>query len=135
MPSPQPRVSSDVYYLDLGTGQLFADDAAAIAPIDAPSGTGAGVRAYVFSCNDCSDEQQRFTGWLERHIPSAKRLREQGDKASLDVDELIDALSKPIQVSVDGKTWLGLHPIEYMTWQIQRRQSLCGGGATLECKP
>jgi len=127
-------VSYDVFYYDLGTGQLFADSPGQVPPIDAPSGPGVGVRAYVFSCNDCSDEQQRFIAWYERQIPASKRLQEDPN-AAVTADDLIDVLSAPIEISEDGKQWKPLHPILYMQWQINKRQTLCGGGATLECKP
>lgn len=73
----KPRIV-DVYYYDLGTGELFLAKSNEIPPIDAPSGPGPnntpqGVRAYVFSCGDCSDKSQQFVGWLEMFTPDAKR--------------------------------------------------------------
>lgn len=72
-----PRVV-DVYYYDLGSGQIFLGKSDKVSPIDAPSGPGSsgepnGVRAYVFSCTNCDDESSRFIGWLEKYTPEAKQ--------------------------------------------------------------
>lgn len=68
-----------IYFYDLGTGQLFADDAAALPPIAAPSGAGNGVGAVVYACGACSEPQLRI-GYLERMSDEGKqahaRLRE-----------------------------------------------------------
>ena len=71
------------WYYDLNTGELFVGAAGQVAPIDAPSGpfvtpTGttslrAGVRAFVFSCADCSDTSRQFIGYLEIFHPKAKQ--------------------------------------------------------------
>ncbi len=65
----------DVYYYDLGNGQLFAAKATELPPIDAASGPGNGVRAYVYGCGDCS-EANRFIAYLEKFTPEAKAMQE-----------------------------------------------------------
>ncbi len=133
--------SGNIYYYDLNTGQRFADKASLTAPIDAPSGPtpkgkNAGVKAYVFSCGDCSDETQQFVAWMERHIPAAKELREKGDAARVDIDGLIDALSTGLEVSDDdGQTWKKMHPIHYIQYQMDKRRALCGNGNGVACQP
>ncbi len=72
----------DVYFYDLNTGKLFIGKSSDIPPIDAPSGNlmqdgnatdqQAGVKAYVYSCDDCSVEDSRFVGWLETYTPQLK---------------------------------------------------------------
>lgn len=66
-----------VYYYDLNTGELFAALSTEIPPIEAPSGPlpngkPAGVRAFVYSCGDCSDPAQRRVAWLEKYTARAK---------------------------------------------------------------
>lgn len=79
--APKPA-QVDVYYYDLNTGELFVDTSEQFAPIESPSGplliagrnTGdpAGVRAHVFACYNCSDESERFIGWLESFTEEAR---------------------------------------------------------------
>jgi len=66
-----PRVV-DVYYYDLDTGELFLEKSNEIPPVETASGPHNGVRAYVFACNDCDEESDRFIGWLEMYTPEAK---------------------------------------------------------------
>jgi len=75
-----PGVSSNAYYYDLNTGELFVDKAGLIPPIDAPSGplkgtadTKAGVRAYVFTCGEDS-ESDRFIAWIETYTPETQKI-------------------------------------------------------------
>ncbi len=67
-----------VWYYDLNTQELFAADRTLVPPIEAPSGPAedgglAGVRAYVFSCGDCSDSSERFVGWVEKYTADVRR--------------------------------------------------------------
>ena len=71
-PTPLPRVSQ-AYFYDLNTRELFVAPADSEDPLVTNSGDfeghPAGVRAVVFSCGSCSDESQRFVGWLEMPDP------------------------------------------------------------------
>jgi hypothetical protein len=84
-PDPPPFLDSffphhevKTYFYDLSNDQLFAADIKALPPIPAPSGNktpdgrDTGVRAIVFSCGDCTDEKQRYIGYLETLTPEAK---------------------------------------------------------------
>lgn len=67
-----------VWYYDLNTQELFAASHRLVPPIEAPSGLTpdgelAGVRAYVFSCGDCGDPEQRYIGWVEKYTPEVRR--------------------------------------------------------------
>jgi hypothetical protein len=84
MMTPPPIASN--YYYDLNTQQLFVDDAELIPPIHTASGeyvaadgagSGAGVKAYVFACGDCSDPTKRFIGYLEMYTPEAQQKMQQ----------------------------------------------------------
>ena len=66
------------WFYDLNTGKLFVAKSDKVPPIKAPSGPlangqPAGVRAYVFSYEDESDESTRFIGFLEIVDPNAKK--------------------------------------------------------------
>jgi hypothetical protein len=65
-----------VWFFDLNTKELFADDGEKIPPIDAPSGTlengeRAGVRAYVFNYGQ-EPNQQKIIAYLEKFTPEGK---------------------------------------------------------------
>jgi hypothetical protein len=74
----------DVYYYDMsitsGTemDRLFPGKSNDFPPIEAPSkakapdGSPTGVRAWVFSCGDCSDKSKWFIGFLETYTKEAK---------------------------------------------------------------
>jgi hypothetical protein len=65
-----------MYFYDLNTGEVF-EDLAGPGPVETESGLNngmpAGVRAVMVACSDCSDEADRFVGWLE--IPAAELRR------------------------------------------------------------
>lgn len=102
-----------VYYYDLGSGELFVDWSNEIPPVKAPSGPDAnnmpqGVRAYVFSCGDCSDESQRFVGWLETYTPEVKQmLLTPRKRDSLQEQEYLDFIKSGHLVRLtDSDAWV-----------------------------
>lgn len=128
----KPRIV-DVYYYDLGTGELFLAKSNEIPPIDAPSGPGPnntprGVRAYVFSCGDCSDKSQQFVGWLEMYTPDAKRALtsppKPGEKQG---PEYYDLWERGCLVSVPGSGRWALANSEDGHKVMESSQSKCGG--------
>lgn len=70
LPEVQPITAA--WYYNLDTGELFSGPMEP-APIDAPGGSGQAVRAHLFSCGACT-EQERFIGFLTRHTPEAARV-------------------------------------------------------------
>jgi hypothetical protein len=64
-----------VYYYDLSAGKLITAKQNDIPPIDIKSGAGMGVKAYVYSCGECSDASKRFVGYLEKLTDEAKKAR------------------------------------------------------------
>lgn len=60
------------WYYDLGTGELFVGPDSAIAPIEAESGVNQGVRAYIYTCGDCSSEQRKLI-YLSKMTEEAKQ--------------------------------------------------------------
>lgn len=67
---PADRAGGEgVYFFDLGSRQLYVGSHTMIPPMAAPSGA-SGVRARVFACGQCTDEN-RFIGFLERYTDEA----------------------------------------------------------------
>lgn len=145
--APPPKRTGQVWYYDLNTGQLFTGKIEDVAPIDAPSGPlpdggQAGVKAYVFSYGDCDDENQRVVGWLERASVNTKKVLTesksdpQGAGGDLSIDDWIDVLATPLQISEDGSPWRGIHPMQYAQWQINKRKSMVNNGVQAkQCQP
>jgi hypothetical protein len=146
-PAPPPKRTGQVWYYDLNTGKLFTGRIDDIAPIDAPSGPTpagqqAGVKAYVFSYGNCSNESERFVAWVERTSVQAKKVvtESRTDPANaggdLSIDDWIDVLSAPLQISEDATNWRGIHPAQYAQWQLQKRKSLINNGVPAsQCEP
>jgi len=91
---PSVQLSPDqVYYLDLKTGKLFPGSAQQLAPIDAPSGAGNGVSAFVYACEAC-DAASMQIGYVEKYSDSGKetyaRVRELGPDAPADLTAMVD---------------------------------------------
>jgi hypothetical protein len=69
------------YYYDLSTDGVFVARTTEFPPIFTPQSRGYGkrngVRAYVFSCGDCSKKDpQRYIGFLEAYTNEAKQALE-----------------------------------------------------------
>lgn len=102
--SLRPKVAGYFYY-DVESKETFpSKEQAALPPVDAPSGAGNGVRAYVFSCTDCSDASTRFTGYLVKYSDEFKEKR---DKPSLSPEEAatLDREGKLVR-AVDDEDWV-----------------------------
>ena len=56
-----------VFWYDTGKRKLYPGALADVPPVRLPSGA-EGVRAYVFAERDCSDPNDRFIGYLEKHL-------------------------------------------------------------------
>lgn len=79
------------HYYDMNTGDMFTAAGGQIPPIKAPSDAGkpdqySGVRALVFSCEDCGDPTKRFIGLLEQYPLEVKQAMEKA-RASDDPEE------------------------------------------------
>lgn len=68
------------FYFDLRAGALFVAPSESLPPIEALAG-GPGVRAYVYTCGQCTEDQRRV-GYLEALTPeaaeAARQLRQPG---------------------------------------------------------
>ncbi len=103
---PGSELNPRAYYYDLNTGELFVDDSSKFPPIEAPSGPDpdgqpAGVRAIVFSCSSCDDEDSLWVGYLEKFANPPTR-RESGSAA----DEAALGATAMLVRAPDGGKWV-----------------------------
>lgn len=73
----------DDWYYDLESKKLFKAELGLTPPIEAPSGPNKGVKAYVYSCKDCSDASSRFIGYLEMLTPESKEAESDREKEEI----------------------------------------------------
>lgn len=142
--SSGPRVI-DVYFYDLNKNQLFTAKSDAIPPIDTdsgatPQGAPAGVRAYVFACNDCGDENDRFIGWLEMYTPEAKALLTQ--PAADNPEQAAEREMRMYEVWETGQLIRGVNDTRWVPQNSQEAMTItsqietkCPGGAPKPCLP
>jgi hypothetical protein len=103
----------------MNTGELFEEGIqkiGAISPPDGgtydkyPWGSGpAGVKAYVFSCEDCSDEVSRFIGYLETIPPElAAKVKQASENPDASMDIMLAMETQTLVMSPDDpkKRWV-----------------------------
>ena len=104
------RPEDQLWFYNEITGQLFAASDLSIPPIATTSGPGTGVRAWVFSCGDCLNPDERFIGYLEKMRPNTKKIMDEEiakTGASMGIGQLIDKYSSGILVrSPNKKNWV-----------------------------
>ena len=104
------RPEGQLWFYNEVTGQLFSASDLSIPPVETVSGPGTGVRAWVFSCGDCSNPDDRFIGYLEKMHPDTKRLMDEEiakTGASTGVGKLLDKYAAGILVrSPGGSNWV-----------------------------
>lgn len=60
------------WYFDVDTKRLFSATNKGMPPIDAPSGPGKGVRAHVYACGHCGDEDTLFIAYIVKYTDTAR---------------------------------------------------------------
>ena len=127
---------TDVYYYDLNTGELFPGPSDQIAPIDAPSGPyngkPGGVRAFVFSCEDCDDESTHFIGWLDMYTAEAKEALT-NPNADMSLSSQLYEQGRMIK-RVEDETWVPSTDVEAYT-VMENIKYQCPGGRPQPCYP
>lgn len=125
-----------LWYYDLNSRKLIRTGGK-LAPTQAANGTEV-VRAYVFSCGECSDSAKRFVGWLEQFSDGAKTALQSKMRISTylgpnsmesvdddDISSLLPPGSRQIRQAEDG-SWLDFYSAEAIHIRDQAR-SKCGG--------
>ncbi|MEM6757242.1 MAG: hypothetical protein AAF586_08755 [Planctomycetota bacterium] len=120
----------DLYYYDTGTGELFSAPANSIAPIDAPSGPGAGVRAHVYTCGGCNSDEWTIA-YLEKFDDQARDALVNAPESP----EAAQAYDSGLLVrNVDGDTWHQVYSTEGMRVS-EALATLCAPGQLKPCLP
>ncbi len=131
---PPPAAPRTVWYMDLGTGELFVADSGLTPPIAAPSGTLSeqgqpmGVRAHVFARGSCWWPWSRYVGYLENAAPqTSAKFNRPAFAPAVTEDDL--QVSRP---DVAGG-WISMNSKEGM--DIIRAAMEPDGRAAHECFP
>lgn len=139
--APKP-IEVGLYYYDLNTKKLFnhVDQAPPVATESGPiDGHDAGVRAYVFACNDCNDANDAKIAYLE--------MIEAGVLAKIDPTLIKGWYMNMSPVQVEGldegtlvrresdRTWVPINSPEGAAI-TEAAQNRCGEGkAVINCVP
>jgi len=101
------QTNDRAYFYDLETGQRFVGNLHQPPPVDAPSGSGNGVRVHVFGCGSC-EKRNLVNGYLES-------FTEKGHKAAVALRQTTDigrheelraiVNAERIYRGVDGDQW------------------------------
>lgn len=125
-----PKEEVSYWYYDVSEKKLFEGPTNQFAPIASPSG-GEGVRAYVYSCSDCSDETSWFIGYLFKNSDGAKKL----------LVESADMTGGPnyqtwydgqLVRAEEGDEWVNIHTKEGT--EIKSAASKKCSGKAIECR-
>lgn len=141
----------ELYYYDLNTGKLFVAMSNEFPPIEAPSGPygdrglPGGVRAHVFSCNDCGDfegmtaEQVAQTGayiaYLEMYTPEGKAALTADPEDPEAESMMVDPMEQTLVKTIDGDRWLSMYSEEGYQVTEQTIQACPDGSAARACRP
>ena len=141
---------TEQYYYDLNTGKLFAAEATATPPIDAPSGpfndAPGGVKAYVYACESCpggltgmTAEQVRQEGatiaYLEVYPLEAKQAMEAAANATeAPPPGVYEAQQANLVKAPQGQEWAKMYSRQGMQL-MDTVSNLCPDGTPVFCTP
>ena len=121
---------AEAFWYDVDKGVLFPH-VGAVSPIEAPSG-GEGVRAFVFACNSCDDDNDRFIGYLERYSEEGKGIIEDGVANNDQLSSRMRAMEHhEVRRQADADWYLSSEEIDAIKAEIKKR---CGGKDAIACK-
>lgn len=107
------RVITEHFFYDLNTGEVYVASSDLVPPVSSPSDEARGtkryngVRAYVFSCTDCSDYSSHEVRYLQRFTPKSKKMQEQMRDGKMS-DEMIMMVSPEEESEIkrpDDEEW------------------------------
>jgi len=123
------RPKGDLWFYNLKTDKLFPVSDMTLPPIDTESGPQTGVRAYVYSCGECTESEQ-FIAYLESMMPATKQAVEQQIKRTGAPTGIGAALEKNegglLVRAVEGTQWVPqLSPLGQQIMEVGRLQGGC----------
>jgi hypothetical protein len=134
----RPAGPGQAYYYDLTSGKLFSGPDDAIAPIDAPGGTGKGVRAFVYSCEGCEPDSLVVLK-LQAMTLEARRVIVTARTDPKMQDALVDAIQHGVRVAApptSGQEPVWLRPESSEAAALAKAiASHCGGQTPQPCLP
>lgn len=108
MRDARPDFPDNAFFYDVGTGKVFEAELGMVPPIAAPSGqtlpdgSPGGVKAYVYACGSCFDENARKIAYLERFTAEAQQRREElRQQYNVPIDHLPPQAWQQIRASPD----------------------------------
>jgi hypothetical protein len=151
--NPHVGVTGEAYFYDLRGGTVFVAPASSVPPIQAPSGNGpdgkpAGVRAYIYSCDedyadfrgmtaDQVEQSGAFIGYLEKRTDYFKEYMANTERDSTAVDPAVAArmVKQPILIQKLGdQRWVpDISPRGQKIQQAARQR--CPGTTAVLCNP
>ena len=99
-PGQAESTTTDVWFYDTVTKELFVAKADRVSPIASPAGNEA-VRAMYYSCGTCA-EGERFLGYYEKFGDEAKKFLEENPSSRY----FGGASAKGRLLSTDAVTWV-----------------------------
>lgn len=120
------------FFYDIQQKRLFTARPTPWTPIDAPSGAKNGVKAYVYSCGECSDKDKRFIAFLEMYTDEALKSVIDG---SISHEERSQLQGEGWRIrKVDDQDWMQGTTKEAR--QMMRDASRCPDGKEAQrCRP
>jgi hypothetical protein len=68
--------AAPTYFYDVANDSLFVSTSQELPPIAGPGSKNrddrTAVHAFVYACNDCNNEKDRFVAWVEAYTPDAR---------------------------------------------------------------
>lgn len=126
------RGAKQVWFYDLGNGELYARPPFTLPPETAPSG-GQGVKAHVYTCGTCSPAD-RFVVYLETYSDAdRKRLDDARARDDADLPEIMPVIARPPEAGADPQ-WLSMNRPEGMAL-YREASTRCDGAAAQACYP
>ncbi|QDU34214.1 hypothetical protein KS4_22790 [Poriferisphaera corsica] len=136
----------EAYFLDTGSGMIYRAGAGEMAPIKAPSGKD-GVRAYIYSCNECADDyaelnadtiktEGAFLAYTERLHPKMKAKLEKARASGADPMMIeMQIMQGGMQYgNVTATKWVGANsPGGYQV--VSQATQQCAGERAKQCVP
>ena len=105
----------NVFFMDVSNGELFPAPVNSIPPIDAPSGPGNGVKAYVYTCGSCS-KSEWFIAYVQKYTPEAREklieLNRRMEQAASDpesaymFEDQADIENEMLIAKADAQQWI-----------------------------
>jgi len=120
----------DVYFYNIDTGDLYAEPANSIPPVDTDAGPGTGVRAHVYSCGSCTPDEWTIA-YLEKFSDDARDAIVNNPE-SMEAAQAYD--SGLLVRGLDDQEWVPVYSEQGM--QVSEAlANLCPAGSLKPCLP